>query len=238
MSNPQQLNARIQQALLRSADQESFFRILLGETLRWPAGDAKQIEEISYTWSAEDLRAADLDRHVIDGRVWQIQPGEKNQPWGIFVLEFKHDDAFTTGRGMAGVLRKVLRGLVASRRKAAALPSWRREHLLFICTHGWQSFRFAYFRAKPDDPKASRLTTFAWAPGTSNRTVCEFNLPALVWPSDTTKPEAWVADWAKAFDKEPLTKDFFRRFDDALDAVKADLQEYQKLESAEAYTQA
>jgi len=238
MSNSQPLKTRIQQALSRSVDQESFFKILPGETLQWPMGEAKQVEEISYAWSAEDLRAADLDRHVIDGQIWQIQPAEKGQPWGVFVLEFKHPDAFTTGRGMAGVLRKVLRGLVASRRKAAALPSWKREHLLFICTHGWQHFRFAYFRSKPEDPHGSRLTTFGWGPATSNRTVCEFNLPALVWPPDPSKAEAWVTDWAKAFDKEPLTKDFFRRFDDALEAVKGDLEKYQKLSSAEAHTQA
>jgi adenine-specific DNA-methyltransferase len=47
----------------------------------------------------------------------------------------------------------------------------------------------------------------------------------------------WIAAWAKAFDKEPLTKDFFRRFDNALDRIKADLQKYQHISSAEAYTQ-
>ena len=54
---------------------------------------------------------------------------------------------------------------------------------------------------------------------------------------NTTDPDRWVTAWAKAFDKEPLTKDFFRRFDKALDAIKADLQKYQQLSSAEAYTQ-
>jgi type I restriction-modification system DNA methylase subunit len=43
----------------------------------------------------------------------------------------------------------------------------------------------------------------------------------------------------EAFNKEPLTKDFFRRFDQALEAIKSDLEEYQKpIEPAEAYTQA
>ena len=65
----------------------------------------------------------------------------------------------------------------------------------------------------------------------------EFNLPALVWPEDTTDAQKWVSSWAKAFDKEPLTKDFFRRFDNALEAIKADLQTYQSLSSADAYTQ-
>ena len=139
---------------------------------------------------------------------------------------------------MASVLRKILRGLVSSRRKEAGLPSWKREHLLFICTQGWQHFRFAYFRSKPEDPRSSRLTTFGWEPGSSNRTVCEFNLPALVWPDDSAKADKWIADWAKAFDKDRLTNDFFKRFDQALDLIKSDLQEYQKLKSDEAYTQA
>jgi adenine-specific DNA-methyltransferase len=139
---------------------------------------------------------------------------------------------------MARTLRKVLRGLVASRQKRPGLPSWKREHLLFICTYEWQRYRFAYFRAKSDDPRGARLSAFGWAPGTPNRTVCEFNLPALEWPDAPSDTEIWVKCWAAAFDKEPLTKDFFRRFDEALDAVKRDLEDYHKLSSAEAYSQA
>ena len=228
----------IQNALKQISSQSSFFSTLLNQTLGWPVTDARKIEDISYSWSADDLHAAELDRDLIDGVVWQIQPLEQGQPWGIFVLEFKNAKLFTAGRGMASVLRKILRGLVSSRRKQAGLPSWKREHLLFICTQGWQQFRFAYFRSKPEDPRSSRLTTFGWEPGSSNRTVCEFNLPALVWPDDSTKADKWIADWAKAFDKDRLTNDFFKRFDQALDLIKSDLQEFQKLKSDEAYTQA
>lgn len=232
------LKNKIQAALSQVRDQQSFFEHLLGETLGWPLGDISEVEDIAYAWSDEDLRAADLERRLAEGRAWQIQPLIENQPWGIFVLEFKNPDALGTRGGMAGTLRKVLRGLVTSRRKAAGLPSWKREHLLFICTHRWQCYRFAYFRAKPDDPRNARLTAFGWAPDTPNRTVCEFNLPALQWPEVPSDAGAWVKLWGEAFDKEPLTKDFFRRFDDALDAVKSDLEEYQKLSSAEAYSQA
>jgi type I restriction-modification system DNA methylase subunit len=42
----------------------------------------------------------------------------------------------------------------------------------------------------------------------------------------------------KAFDKEPLTKDFFKRFEVALEAIKSDLEKFQEFRSAEAYTQA
>ena len=35
---------------------------------------------------------------------------------------------------------------------------------------------------------------------------------------------AWPECFEGAFDKEPLTRDFFKRFDDALEAIKADLE--------------
>jgi hypothetical protein len=160
------LKQQIQFALSQVHGQESFFNILLGQTLRWPLGEVREIEDIAYAWSEMDLRAVDLERRVVEGRAWQIQPVVENQPWGIFVLEFKNPDALGTHGGMAGSLRKVLRGLIASRQKTAGLPSWKREHLLFICTYEWQRYRFAYFRAKPDDPRSARLSAFGWAPGT------------------------------------------------------------------------
>jgi hypothetical protein len=232
------LTKQIESALGKCVDQPSFFRFLLNDALEWPVSDAQKIEDISFGWSAAELQAAGIERQLVEGPIWQIQPLEQGQPWGIFVLEFKHADALSPRRGMAGVLRRVLRGLVASRRKDPSRPSWKREHLLFICTHLWKHFRFAYFRSKTDDSRTARLKSFGWGPGTSNRTVCEFNLPRLVWPDDPAKTEQWAPQWAEAFDKEPLTNDFFKRFDNALDKIKDDLQEYQKLESAEAYTQA
>ena len=177
-------SAAIATAVSRVHDQESFFKTLLAEQLNWQTGDVSEIGDIAYGWSAEELSAAELNKSLIDGNVWQIQPAEQGQPWGIFVLEFKNPDALSPRRGMAGALRKALRGLVASRRRDPKLPSWKREHLLFISTYNWETFRFAYFRTKPDDPQATRLTTFGWGPGTSNRTVCEFNLPALKWPAN------------------------------------------------------
>ena len=217
-------------------DQKSFFDGLLAETLEWPTGDAERIGDIAYNWSEEDLRARDLNKHLIDGSIWQVQPAASNQPWGIFVLEFRHADALSPRRGMAGVLRQVLRGLVASRRRDPNLSSWKREHLLFVCTHQYKTFRFAYFRSKAENPSAARLATFGWRPDSDNRTLVEFNLPALVWPDDPDDAERWISSWAKAFDKEPLTRDFFKRFDKALEAIKSDLESHQKMSSADAYT--
>lgn len=231
------LRGQIETALSKCRDEASFFRYLLNDTLEWPVSDAEQIEDISFGWSPSELHAAGIEPKLVEGPIWQLQPLEDRQPWGIFVLEFRQPDALSHRRGMAGVLRRVLRGLVASRRKDPNRPSWKHEHLLFICTHKWQTFRFAYFRSAPEDSRTPKLKTFGWAPETQNRTVCEFNLPKLVWPDDPENAEKWVAQWAEAFDKEPLTTDFFKRFDNALERIQSDLQEYQKLSSAEAYTQ-
>ena len=231
------LRGRIETALSKCRDEASFFRFLLNDTLEWPVSDAEQIEDISFGWSPAELHAAGIEPRLVEGPIWQLQPLEDRQPWGIFVLEFRQPDALSHRRGMAGVLRRVLRSLVASRRKDPNRPSWKHEHLLFICTHKWQTFRFAYFRSAPEDSRTPKLKTFGWAPETQNRTVCEFNLPKLVWPDDPENAEKWIAQWAEAFDKEPLTTDFFKRFDNSLEKIQSDLQEYQQLSSAEAYTQ-
>jgi len=132
------LRGQIETALTKCGDQTSFFQALLNDTLEWPVNDAKEIEDISFGWSPTELHAAGIERNLVDGPIWQIQPMEQRQPWGIFVLGFREPDALSHRRGMAGVLRRVLRGLVASRRKDPNRPSWKHEHLLFICTHKWQ----------------------------------------------------------------------------------------------------
>ena len=100
------LAKRVESALTLCRGQKSFLQELLHGTLDWPIKDIRDIEEIAYSWSAEDLKAAGhLDPHLVEGSAWQIQPLERDQPWGIFVLQFKNPDALTSGRGMAGVLR-------------------------------------------------------------------------------------------------------------------------------------
>src|SRR5690606_10594252 len=128
--------SQIEDALGAIRDQRSFFERLLRDTLEWPVDpDAESIEEIAYRWSAEDLRAEGLTKHLIEGQVWQIPPFRSDQPWGVFILEFKHPEVFRADRGMAGTLRKVLRGLVSSRRRQGNLPAWKQENLLFVCNH-------------------------------------------------------------------------------------------------------
>lgn len=222
MPTPEQ----IQKAIQQTTDQQSFIQGLLQEALSWPIPkEVGGVEDIAYAWSSDDLKAEGLKKRIVDGQIWQVQPFDSGleQPWGIFVLEFKHEDAFVAGRGLTGPLRKVLRGLVPKRRRQSNLPAWNRENLLFICTHRYRHFRFAYFK-NPEGPKTAPLVTFGWGPGTPARTACEFNLPSLVWPADPGETGAWLAQWRGAFDKDRLTKDFFSTFTSLYYSVVEDVQ--------------
>ena len=132
---PPSISQQILQAIQQVTDQQTFINILLRQTLEWeiPEGIGA-VEDIAYAWSEADLRAEGLDQNIVEGQIWQIQPLDAHvgKQWGIFVLEFKSDRAFVTGRGLTGPLRKILRGLVPKRRRQANLPAWDRENLLFI----------------------------------------------------------------------------------------------------------
>jgi len=237
MPTPEQ----IQEAIRSVSDPRSFIDVLLRETLGWPINlDFENIGDITYEWTDEELNTIGLSRDILSGPVLQMQSLEQEheQRWGIFILEFANIAPLVTGRGLTGPLRNVLRGLVPKRRGQPNRRAWARENLLFICTtHQYQHFRFAYFKA-PHEGHAEPLTTFGWGPDIPCRTACEFNLPALCWPEDPSDSVGWLRQWSVAFNKEPLTRKFFKRFDKSLEAIKTDLEQLQKLPSAEAYSRA
>lgn len=194
--------------------QAAFLQRLLVDTLQWPIDPtAKTVEETAFEWTADELKASDLSQKIVDNRVWQIQTNPV-APWGVFLLEFKHPDAFHSDRGMTGPLRTILRSLVPKAR-ASALPGnrpvWKREHLLFICTHQYQHFRFAYFKAPEGQTKTAPLAAFGWSPDVPARTACEHNLPHLQWPTKFS-PEAFHETWADAFNVEKVTKKFYEDY--------------------------
>ncbi|MFX0201312.1 MAG: Eco57I restriction-modification methylase domain-containing protein [Candidatus Hodarchaeota archaeon] len=216
---------QIQQAIREVTDQRSFIDRLLHDTLGWPIelGFDPDIGDITYEWSDEELNAVGLSRDILSGPVLQMQSLEQEheQPWGIFILEFAHEAPLVTGRGLTGPLRKVLRGLVPKRRnRQANLPAWNRDNLLFICTHNYQHFRFAYFKSPKEKGHAEPLTTFGWEPGIPPRTVCEFNLGHLEWPEDPSDADKWVINWSKAFDVEAVTKKFYEEYKDIYELLQ------------------
>lgn len=213
--------SQCQNAIQSVRDQASFLNRLLCETLGWPIeGKIEKIEDISYEWTKDELGALDLNAKIIEGGIWQMQPLSNDQQWGIFILEFKNPDVFLSGRGITGPLRKILRGLVPKRRRRSDLPAWSRENLLFICTHEYKHFRFAYFKAPCDGEKTAPLATFGWGPDIPNRTACEFNLPALEWPSDPASHEKWTKEWASAFSVEKVTKEFYEQYREVFENVE------------------
>ncbi|MFO0860649.1 MAG: hypothetical protein U0570_08840 [Phycisphaerales bacterium] len=208
----------IEKALAGVTDQGAFLR-LLSDTLRWPI-DGKSVEDVSYAWTEKDLRAAGLDKKVVDSRILQIANLDRHQPWGVFVIEFKNPDAFLAERGLTGVLRQVLRGLVPSKRKDANQPAWNREHLLFICTHKYEHFRVAYFKAPREGTKTAPLAAFGWGPDIPARTACEFNLPALEWPDNPSDTPGWVSAWADAFNVERVTRRFYKDYAEQFEKLR------------------
>jgi hypothetical protein len=233
----------IERAIARVTDQESFVRGLLAETLEWPIPDhLTRIDDIAYGWSEDDLRAQGLNAQLLDGQIWQFQPFQAGQPWGIFLLQFRRAEHFGSKHGLTGTaatLRKVLRGLVPSRRRDPRLTAWGRENLLFICTHDYQQFRFAYFKAPADKTLAAPLSAFGWNRGDTHiRTLCQFNLPPLSFPEDGgLDATAWVAHWSAAFDVEVVTKRFFAEYHQVFETVEASVKGVPKGEPCRLFTQ-
>jgi hypothetical protein len=191
-----------QQRVYRIKDLDSLLGFLR-EDLCWDLPEAS-IDDVSFEWTGLDLNLSeDIHKKLKGGLIRQLQPFTTHQPWGIFIVEFAIREVSII------TLRQILRCFIAKRRGARPdLPAWRCENLLFLCLYGENGFTFAHF--KGDKPYSSKLTTFSWHPGEPIRTVCEFNLPALVYDYTWT-PETWVEEWQKAFDVEKVNKDFYRQ---------------------------
>ena len=196
---------------------QSFDTLLdfLREKLIWPIPEDVELQDIAFPWSAEDL---DLDIRP-KGRIaacYQLPPfptkqlefgiSESVQPWGIFFLQFESELVYRTA------LRRVLRGLVERRDRDANLPAWKHDQLLFICTTtDYQQFAFAHFAATTTNWRRAVLSIFSWEQGDTHiRTLCEYNLPALAFPTDGfTSDQEWLKAWQAAFDVEAVTDKFF-----------------------------
>jgi methylase of polypeptide subunit release factors len=213
---------KIEAAIRQVKGQQSFIQALLVDALGWPVDqNATGIEDISYQWSKQELQAQGLDENIVAGTAHQIVLPDN--PWGIFILEFKNPEIFATGRGMTGTLRRLLRGLVPKKRaiKNPKLKSFQRENLLFICNHDYKNFRFAHFKAPSQASQAAPLAAFGWGPGDPIRTLCEFNVSSLEWPSiKPSTEEKWVSLWSQAFSVEKVTDRFYQDYREVFEQVE------------------
>jgi len=207
-----------QAAIAAAVDAPSFISQLLIDALEWPVPPDASLAEIAYDYTPDEVGAPKLDPKLAAGMIRQIVLPKC--PWGIFILEFKRPDVFTSGRGLTTPLRQLLHGLVHHGRRNPRLPSFHREHLLFICTHDYKYYRFAHFRAPADDYKTPPLASFGWGPGDSIKTVAEYNLPHLLYAGQVASVDDWTAAWTKAFDVERVTKKFYVEYQSLHDRFK------------------
>ncbi len=199
----------------------------LREKLGWHIPEDVELEDIAFPWSAEDLDLDELTEELVIN-CQQLPPFptsqptlgifEDTQPWGIFFLQFDSEKVYRTA------LRRVLRGLVERRDRDASLPAWQHDHLLFICTTtDFQRFAFAHFAATTENWRRAVLSIFSWEQGDTHiRTLCEYNLPALAFPSDGFSDDAaWLKAWQEAFDVEAVTDKFFADYQRVFAQVEA-----------------
>jgi type I restriction-modification system DNA methylase subunit len=190
----------------------------LRDELDWEF-ETEDVEDLTYEYSPAEFGLDSKSAAAIKA-IKQLRPLVANQPWGIFYLDF-------AGQKLSvGALRGILRGLVAKKRASAnqsEMRKWQVEDLLFICTSDdFKNFNFAYFRGS--QTSRALLSTFGWHHGDTHlRTLAEYNLPALRFPSDTSNFQEWLTKWRAAFDVEKVTDEFFRRYNEVFTSVEQEI---------------
>jgi Eco57I restriction-modification methylase len=231
---------KIEHAIKRVRDQSSFLQEFLADALGWPIDrDVVRIEDIAYEWTEDELRAAGLNEKIVGGRAYQIVL--PNNPWGIFIVEFKNPEVVNAGRGMTGVLRNILHGLTIKKRGSAdpRLARFNSNNLLFICNHKYESYRFAHFKISDDSSTKPVMASFGWGPDDAQavRTLCEFNLNSLAWPDrEPSDQERWIATWGAAFDVEAVTRRFYEDYAKVFGRVEAAVKQSADLEKQDLRT--
>ncbi len=154
------------------------------------------IDDISYDFSASDLGLKEEAFAKIKS-IKQLPPLVDGQKWGIFCIEFD------SKRFEVTALRKVLSGLVPSRRNSVDHAVWRKEDLLFLCFWGEDNNRtigIAHFEDKQDGLPQIKMTYCAPAIEDTIQ-IQDFNLKIgnLKWPVEVNNFQKWHDDWSKAF---------------------------------------
>jgi len=139
----------------------------------------------------------------------------EDQPWGVFLFEFKSKRAYLPH------LRCLLRALGS--RRVFHDPIWNHNDHLFICTSDWREYQFVYVAG--GEPESAVITTFGWE-GLEDPfldTLCRHNLARLRMPQpgavgDYNSAE-WRAAWRDAFSIKPLTDEFYVTLKEVFNAV-------------------
>lgn len=195
----------------------SFFR----KYLDWP-DQFDSVVEACYEYDPDELGLT-LAQAASITSIRQLRPISAIQRWGIFLVSFDRKNI------SIGILRRILRSLVtakSNRASSASAPTWKLEDLLFLCSHqqdDHEVFSFVHFSQPKEAGHVARLSSFSWIRGTYSRTVLEFNLPPLRWPSEVTTVSDWHDQWLFAFDKKRLTELFYREYRALFMILQSDL---------------
>ena len=227
---------RIEKAIRKiqeSGDESDLIDVLLQGALNWPLSDEGdediKIDDISYSWDdvLVEMGFSSADAPI---ELRQVMPFP-NWPHGIFIVKFGSNKFFTKGHGMTTPLRTILRELMEKVRPNADHPSWKKDHLLFLCHNETEYFQFARFEDPKGNSKTSKLQMFGWGPNDHIRTVCECNLKNLIYKQGMNEEEA-TATVASAFDVNKVSKRFYEDYKKAFDNAKPIIAQYSNITDA------
>ena len=216
-----------------SGDESDLIDVLLQGALNWPLSDEGdediKIDDISYSWDdvLVEMGFSSADAPI---ELRQVMPFP-NWPHGIFIVKFGSSKFFTQNRGMTRPLRTILRELMEKVRPTADHPSWKKEHLLFLCHSETEYFEFARFEDPKGDSKTAKLQMFGWGPNDHIRTVCEHNLTNLIYKQGMNEEEA-TETVASAFDVSKVSKKFYEDYKNAFENAKPIIAEYSSITDA------
>mgnify|MGYP000964844606 CR=1 FL=1 len=187
------------QVINRIKEVQSFPSLLkfLRDDLDWPI-TSNDVEDLTFDYSPDEL-GFDKKMAVKVRSIKQLRPLVKDQPWGIFYIDFEPK------RLPVGALRRLLRSLVVKKRGGGdgSQATWNLDDLLFISFHGEESRRtvaFAHFHER--DKKQPQLRTFYWDQGETEFASVLESLGKLNWPQYASSAEmahVWRQYWGAAF---------------------------------------
>ncbi len=172
----------------------------LREDLAWPLAEG-DVESLTFEYEPAELGLRDEHAPKIN-RIYQIRSITKDQPWGIFFIDFENKKLPVT------LMRRILNHLRVKNR-GQAIQAWNAGDLLFMTTYGEQKenareVAFAHFHETPGD--LPTLNVIQWdrddTPAKLKNTYDTLR-NNLQWPEETTSNEEWRHQWAAPFKHKP-----------------------------------
>lgn len=156
----------------------------------------ENIEDITYDFDAEDIGLKEEAFAKIK-TLRQLRPLVDGQRWGIFCVEFDSRKFEITA------LRKILSGLIPTKRNSAEHAVWDQKDLLFLCFWGEGDNRtigIAHFEDKETGLPQIKIIYCAPAhEDFTNIRVFEERLKSLKWPEEFVDHDRWQEVWSSAF---------------------------------------